>query len=87
MKKGDKVYCIRDYVSVGKIINTKGKIYTVLKNRVYITVDTNYKDDMGCNTNDFKLKSNIQEYRFYDFFIELKKYRKLKLKKLYESRG
>lgn len=87
MKKGDKVFCIKDYISIGKIVNTKGKIYTIIScysryNTWYISVDTNYQYGNLCNKNDFILGSETPEYKFFDYFIDLKESRKQKLKKL-----
>lgn len=83
---GDKLYCIKDYISVGKIVNTKGQIYKIIYvNNSHIVVDTNYKNDSLCDKNQFILGSNTPGYDFNSYFIDLKKARKLKLEKLNES--
>ena len=86
MKLGDKLYCIKDYISVGKVVNTKGQIYKIIYvNNSYIVVDTNYKNDSLCDKNQFILGSNTTVYDLNSYFIDLKKSRKLKLEELNES--
>ena len=84
MKVGDKLYCIKDYISVGKIVNTKGQTYKIIDiiNFYYISVNTNYKNDSLCDRNDFIIGNNTPEYNLYEYFIDLRKCRKEKLEKL-----
>lgn len=88
MKVGDNLYCIKDYISVGKIVNTKGQIYKIIDIRdfYYISVNTNYKNDSLCDSNNFIIGNNTPEYNLYEFFIDLKESRKLKLEKINEKR-
>lgn len=77
MRIGEKLYCYREYSPMGLRWFTEGKYYTIfgIHNEINISIIDDDKDE-----NHF-LVSDIKNY-----FLTEKMYRKLKLKKLNESR-
>ncbi len=88
MKEGDKVYCkksIND--SIYPIQITKDKEYIILlikKHYIKISSDEYYIGDPGYRF--YGLNDSKATYKFDEYFLTEKQYRKLKLEKIYERR-
>lgn len=91
MKIGDRLYCIKNYISVGLIVNTQGKSYKIINIKTeeddqhHIHVNTNYKNS-GCSENEFIIGSESHYYNLYEYFVDIKELRKQKLKKIYGNK-
>ena len=81
MKKGDKVYCIKNNVIIqnGKLNHIKNKIYTIID----IEKD---KGNTYCTINGEIRSTTFYNNTFNSYFVSLKKIRKQKLEKLNQTR-
>lgn len=79
MEVGDKVYCIKTLSHYSLKFFTKGKEYTIAHSRygnIRIT------DDVSGSSEFNLLEPNNDQYKFNEYFITNKEYRKQKLLKI-----
>jgi hypothetical protein len=79
IKKGDYVICIKSYNQLFDL-NKKYKVRDIYDDG-YILLISYYKMCSG-----FELLETKSNRYFFDYFITLQQYRKLKLEKIYEKR-
>lgn len=77
---GDKLYCINTLTYCGKDFFIKDRIYNI----TYKEYDRiSVIDELGTSNASFSLRiNNADVYKFKNYFIDLKTYRKQKLNKL-----
>lgn len=83
MNIGDKVYCKKTHFDY-ETIHTKNKTYTILYVDANVIQLTSDKKDWNNSSKTFtynKDKTGIF-YDFFEYFIPLKEYRKMKLQKI-----
>ena len=95
LKVGDIVYCYKDHIFIDYVYSKKGEYYKI--NDINIYDDDSIS--IGLHNNDNKLRfvyyilkpynqyDYIQNHNvdlFYDYFMTLEQYRKLKLEKIHE---
>jgi hypothetical protein len=90
MKEGDKLYCIK----ISELRNiTLDKCYDILEIKFGKTYNSGLMSDRDIIEykiyfilNDLKREDVFNEYNIFEYFVTPQEYRKLKLKKLNESR-
>lgn len=84
VKIGDKYYCIKDRYHYYNNINKAGKIYKVIRLNLehdWVCLSTELVENSN-NEFFYSLIDDYECYYFYEYFISIKEYRKLKLQKL-----
>lgn len=88
MKEGDKLYCIKN--SKLRHEFTIHKCYEILYTKPGTTYESDYRDrdeySIYYILNDLKREDVFNEYNIFEYFVTPQEYRKIKLKKLNESR-
>ena len=82
MKVGDKVYCIKTLKHYNLTFFNKGKVYIIAQVRYG---NIRISDDVSGSSEFNLLEPNKDEYKFHEYFITQKEYRKQKLKKINET--
>jgi hypothetical protein len=90
IKEGEKLLCIKDMYNNHGYINSIGG-YHIHKKGSYYIINIIYDNDVYLSTENENVRIyNIKfgtEFYLYDYFIDIKKERKLKLEKINEKRG
>lgn len=82
LNKGDKLYCKKTLNHFDLVFFYEGKIYTVIN---ILNNDIRISDEVSSMSFFDISQSSLDEYRFEDYFMTNKEYRKLKLDKINES--
>lgn len=77
---GDKLYCINTLTYCGREFFIKDRIYNIA-DKEYDRISV--IDELGTSNASFSLRiNNVDVYKFKNYFIDLKTYRKQKLNRL-----
>jgi hypothetical protein len=87
MKAGDKLYCTKTLIHHGRIFFLENKLHKIESADNYNIEIINDMSNLFLSSNFHLSPFNADDdYNFYDYFMTETAYRKLKLKKLNESR-